>query len=209
MNTTETESDINLLWVAVLVEGVLILLAILLSLLGLYDDTQPISLLSETPLLPTFAYGVISTIPLLCYLAVFHFWHPKFYEPMRQFADESLRPMFAGAGLIELLVISTMAGVGEEMFFRWCLQGGATHFLSVWMPPTTAFVVSLLLISALFGICHWVNGFYLIAATVAGVYFGLVMWWTGSWLVAAMGHALFDFAALVYLQRIPSRPRLI
>ena len=114
-----------------------------------------------------------------------------------------LQPMFATAAIWELLVISIMAGIGEEIFFRWCLQGGAFSTLEPWIGWAPAIGVSLILTSLLFGTCHWVNTTYFLFATLAGLYFGAVMIWTESWPAAAIGHALFDFAALLYIKALP------
>ncbi|MEL7497177.1 MAG: CPBP family intramembrane glutamic endopeptidase [Planctomycetota bacterium] len=193
--------NVNLLWVGILVEGSLMLLAVLISHLNFFDPQQPLAKLGEVPIVNTILMGIVATIPMLGYLLLFHFWRPKFYAPMRQFVDETLRPFFAESGFVELVIISLMAGVGEEIFFRWCLQGGTMALLEPLMGELTAAIISIVAIGVLFGLCHWVNNSYFVIATLAGIYFGLVMWITGSWLIAAISHALFDLAALIYLQR--------
>lgn len=203
----ENSSGVNLLWVGVLVEGGLILLAIGLSTLGLYAPSQPLERLIETDVGSTLIWGALATVPMLVYLVLFHFWHPKFYLPMRRFVDQTLRPMFAHSSWAELVVISLAAGIGEEIFFRWCLQGGLQALLAPTLGILPALLISLFVASVFFGLCHWVNGTYLVVATLAGAYFGWVMWYFDSWLVAAAAHAFFDFIALVYLQH--SKPTTV
>jgi membrane protease YdiL (CAAX protease family) len=113
--------------------------------------------------------------------------------------------MFHRSTLFDFLVISLLAGLGEELLFRWSLQGGITSVLETRIGLTAAVVVGLAAASVMFGICHWVNSAYGITTIVIGAYLGAVMIWSGSWIVPAVAHALYDFVALIYISRLPDQ----
>ena len=210
MTFPSSNSRPNLLLLGFIVEGGLVILALALAWLGLSDQSQPLeSLLGgwshwRTPLL----FGLAATIPMLGYLLLFHFWTPAFMRPMRRFVDLKLKPIFKGASLLEMLVLSLMAGFGEELFFRWCLQGGLTQILTPSIGLVNAIAVGVAVASIVFGACHWVNAGYGITTILVGVYLGMLMVWTGSWLVPAIAHALYDFVAMIYIARAPVKESL-
>jgi len=205
MTFPSSKSRPNLLLLGFTVEGGLVVLALGLAWLGLSDRSQPLqSLLGgwdywRTPLL----IGLAATIPMLGYLLLFHFWEPSFLRPMQRFVELKLKPIFQGASLLEMLTLSLMAGVGEELFFRWCLQGGVTQILSPSIGMFNAIAVGVAVASISFGACHWVNASYGITTILVGVYLGMLMVWTGDWLVPAIAHALYDFVAMIYVARAP------
>ena len=198
---------LNLLMLGILVEGGLVLFALALACVGLSDRSQPLVELTQgwdfwkKPLL----IGTAATIPMLGYLLLFHFWTPSFMRPMQKFVDLKLKPMFKGASLLEMLALSLMAGFGEELFFRWCLQGGITHLLTPPLGAQGAIAVGIVAASIVFGLCHWVNRTYGVTTILVGAYLGMLMVWTGSWVVPAIAHALFDFVAMIYIARWPAK----
>ena len=115
--------------------------------------------------------------------------------------------MFSNSSYLELLVLSVFAGFGEELFFRWCLQGGISSQLEPMLGKSVSIGAGIAIASLMFGICHWVNTVYLVTAFLIGTYLGLTMVWTGTWLVPAISHASFDFIALLYI--VNSRPKSI
>ena len=115
-------------WLAMLVEGGLALLSLALGrLIG-------------QPALGQFrwdahdaALGAAASVPLLVAFLLFERWPLGPLARIKQFLDEVARPMFQESTLLELLLISTAAGWGEEMLFRfatWC-GGGRQPGLSV------------------------------------------------------------------------------
>ena len=207
MTPSDLNARQNLLVLGTIVEGGLVILALGLAWLGLWDQTQPLETLFKSweawkaPAL----LGCVATIPMLAYLVVFHFWTPKFLSPMQRFVDLKLKPLFQGSSLVEMLVLSLMAGFGEELFFRWCLQGGITHLLIPSMGTGGSIAIGVIVASLLFGACHWVNSAYGATTFLVGIYLGMLMVWSGSWLVPAIAHALFDFVAMIYIARWPAR----
>ena len=207
MTSSQQQAPRNLLLLGIIVEGGLVILAIGLAWLGLSDQSQPLKDLLDgwiawkAPVL----MGCIATIPMLGYLVLFHFWTPTFLRPMQQFVDKKLKPLFQGISLVQMLALSLLAGFGEELFFRWCLQGGVTQLLFPSLGAVGAIAIGVVLASVVFGACHWVNAAYGVTTTLVGIYLGMLMVWSGSWLVPAIAHASFDFVAMIYIARWPAR----
>jgi membrane protease YdiL (CAAX protease family) len=110
---------------------------------------------------------------------------------IRRITDEIIRPLFASCTLLELALLSLMAGVGEEMLFRGFLQRALAQWWGVWLGVAVA--------NVLFGLVHCITPTYAVLATLIGAY--LSGWWlaTGNLLVVMVAHGLYDFVALVYL----------
>lgn len=105
--------------------------------------------------------------------------------------EEQVLPMFTGSSIFELAAISLVAGVAEETLFRGVLQtalGASLH-------P----VVALVLVSTLFGLAHFITPSYAVLASLIGFYLGCLLMFFGNLLVPILVHAIYDFAALVYL----------
>ncbi len=203
MADLDSMPDVNVLKLGLIVEGGMLGLALVLGWFGFHDQRQPLNQLDWEFGTRAIVWGLVATLPMLLFLVTFHFWRPAFFEPMRAFVETKIKPMFQRSTLFDFLVISLLAGLGEEMLFRWCLQGGITSVLETRIGLTAAVVVGLVAASVIFGICHWVNSAYGMTTIVIGAYLGAVMIWSGSWIVPAVAHALYDFVALIYISRLP------
>lgn len=199
------EKRTELMRLGLFVEGGLIAVALFLGWLGFYDHRQPLGDKTIEFLVSSLIWGLVATIPMLIYLVVFHYWHPAFYRPMERFVEVHLKPLVKELSLVEMLTISVLAGIGEELFFRWSLQGGLTMLAEPYVGRSIAVAIGLVLASMLFGLGHWVNSCYGITTAVVGAYLGAAMLWTNSWVVPAVAHALFDFVALIYIARSPAK----
>lgn len=188
-------SDVNVVRMAFVVEGGMALVAVFIGWLGFSDHLQPLASIDAQTIGLALKWGSLGTIPLLGYLLVFHFWPVWILRDMRTFVDQHLVPLFRDLRIYHFIVIALLAGFCEEIFFRWCLQGG----IASWIGGHTGVIVGLVVASIVFGTCHWVNFSYAFCTTIVGVYLGLMMHWTGTWLAPAVAHALFDFIALIYI----------
>jgi membrane protease YdiL (CAAX protease family) len=206
MVESESNKGVNIVWIGVLVEIGLCLLGLLLGWLGFYDHQQPINSIQWLTWSDAIPWGLIALLPMLGYLILFHFWTPEFYRPMQRVMDSQLRPMFSNYSYLELLILSIFAGFGEELFFRWCLQGGVTSLLEPTVGTTISIGAGIAIASLIFGVCHWVNKTYAITTTIVGAYLGATMVLAGTWLVPAIAHSAFDFVALIYI--VNSRPKV-
>ncbi len=163
---------------------------------GWMTDTPPLG--SWTWSVVGVLEGVLATLPLLGLLYVVLRWPVGPLRRIKEFSERVLRPLLRSCTVIDLLGLSLLAGLGEEMLFRAALQGMLLHWMSVW--------VAVLVSGVLFGLLHAVTPTYALLAGAIGVYLGLVWYWTDNLLVVTVVHALYDFLALLYLTR--GRPHL-
>ena len=115
----------------------------------------------------------------------------------RNLLDSLLRPLFGKWSILQLLVISVIAGISEEAFFRGAIQGSLADRVGV--------SIALVMVSLLFGAFHLITWAYAIIAAFIGAYLGCLWIWTGNLLTPMITHALYDFAALVYFLRVYRR----
>ena len=136
--------------------------------------------------------GVAATVvPLLGFLWFAHSrWRP--FRRLMIEAQEIVR-VFVESSYSEIALISLLAGLGEEGFFRGVIQSALAGLIG----PTGA----LLIASALFGLGHFVTPTYALIAGFFGFYLGALLFVTGNLLPAIVVHTLYDFVALTYLLR--------
>ncbi len=141
--------------------------------------------------------GTLATGPLL--ITMWGCSRSKFgpFEELMRQVEEQIVPLFLGASTWALLLISVLAGVGEEYLFRGVLQSGLTGWVG--MP------VALGVTSVLFGLAHLITPTYAVFAGLIGAFFGVLGILTGNLLVPIVTHALYDFVALKYLTRTAGR----
>jgi hypothetical protein len=144
-------------------------------------------------------FGIAATLPLLGLLR----WCLRTeWGPMRRLVrlvEAHLTPYLAGASAGGIVLLSLMAGVGEEVLFRGVIQAGLAERLPAWPAVGIA--------ALLFGVAHWLTTSYAVFATLIGVYLGALFLVTGNLLVPAVTHVLYDVVALSILVRLKPDPR--
>jgi len=176
-------------WLACAIEAALLVVALAIA----YPFGQP--LLSDLHWSVTdLLLGLASSVPLL---VLFWWMLRSSLKPLariRRVLVTGLRPLFAPWSLIQLGIISVLAGICEEVLFRSVIQGT----LSTAAGPWTGLIVA----SLIFGAAHLVTVAYGIIAAAIGVYLGL-LWLLGeNLLIPIVAHAAYDFVALVYFLRV-------
>jgi uncharacterized protein len=138
-------------------------------------------------------WGCAATGPML----LAYFWLLRsdrgFAASIRQFFEHVIRPVFGGWSLLQLAVISLLAGVCEEALFRGALQSG--------LAPRIGQIPALLVASAAFGLAHPISKEYIITAALIGVLLGGSLLLTNNLLTPIVAHALYDFCALTWFLR--------
>lgn len=110
-------------------------------------------------------------------------------------------PLFRGASTFQLIVLSLVAGIGEEALFRGVLLGWLGKFMNPWL--------ALGISGVLFGLGHLITPTYALLAGMLGCYLGFLVMSYDNLLVAIVAHALYDYVALNYLLgRQPDHGRL-
>jgi uncharacterized protein len=165
--------------------------AILAFLLGqpLFGDLQWclrdlwLGILASLPLFALFFWLLHSSLPAL--------------ERIGEFLEAHVRTVFEHWAIWQLAVISLLAGVCEEVFFRSVFQGGLARHIGT--------IPALVVASVTFGCFHWVTKTYAVIATLIGAYLGVLWLAAGNLLAPITTHAVYDFVALIYFLR-GSRP---
>ena len=138
-------------------------------------------------------YGVLATLPLLALLR----WCLRTeWRTMRRLVagvEEHLAPYLAGTSAGGIVLVSLLAGIGEEVLFRGVLQAGIAERLPAWLAVGIA--------ALLFGVAHWLMLSYAVFAAIIGAYLGILFLITGNLLAPAVTHALYDVVALSILAR--------
>ena len=176
---------------AILVEGGLLAGA---SLLGWMIDQPPLLHFAWT--IQGVLWGIAATVPIVGLFFLFQRWPIGPLKRIQNFSEQVIRPLLAPCSLIDLLGISVLAGLGEEMLFRGVLQAAFTGWFNVWVGVTVA--------SLLFGGLHAITFTYAVLAAVMGAYLGCVWLYADyNLLVVIIAHALYDFVVLLWLLRGP------
>lgn len=137
--------------------------------------------------------GAMASLPLLVGLL----WVSRSRWPpivrLRRTVDEVVDHLFAGSTLLDLAVISALAGAGEEALFR--------GFVQTAIAEVSGTGVGVMVAALLFGLTHFISPSYAAYATLVGVYFGFLLNASDNLLVPVLAHALYDFIALAFLIR--------
>lgn len=139
------------------------------------------------------AIGVLSAVPPLIIMISLRrvSWAPL--RGLNDLVDNKLMPMFRGLSMVDLAILSFAAGWGEELLFRGLIQAEIAYH--------TSFGIGLITASLVFALLHFLSPAYFVLAFVVSLYFGWLYWVTGSLWVPILGHAVYDFAMLAFLQR--------
>jgi len=100
-----------------------------------------------------------------------------------------IKDIFDTMHLSDVIIISLLAGIGEELLFRGVVQAK----------------YGIVAASIIFGLMHSVSFAYVIVTIVMGFYIGVIYSAGGSLLIPIQLHFIYDLAALVYLKYVIKR----
>jgi membrane protease YdiL (CAAX protease family) len=138
-------------------------------------------------------WGIAACIPLVAGMFALRGLKTGPVGRLNQVVDRFVVPLFARCTLLDFALISIVGGLGEELLFRGLIQAVLTNWLGV----TAGIVIA----SLLFGLAHIITPTYAVLAALIGAYLGWVWIAAGNLLAPIVAHALYDFAALIYLTR--------
>jgi membrane protease YdiL (CAAX protease family) len=138
-------------------------------------------------------WGIAACIPLLAGMFVLRGLRSGPLGRLNRVVDQFVAPLFAKCTLLDFALISIVGGLGEELLFRGLIQAALTNWLGV--------AAGIVIASLLFGLAHIITPTYAVLAALIGVYLGWVWIAADNLLAPIVAHALYDFAALVYLTR--------
>ena len=172
----------KLLGLALLVEGVAFILALVLArmwdiaLFPLFDNLLRDCLIGIA--------GAAIPFALFCFSMSEKARAIPIIRSLRKTITGDIRVLFASTTFIDICLISIVAGVAEELLFRGVIQ-------AKW---------GIIAASILFGLLHSVTPAYILLATVIGFYIGLLYHMFQSLLIPIQLHCIYDFGALIYLR---------
>jgi len=143
------------------------------------------------------AGGVLACVPMLLMLAGCLLWPWEPLVSIKRLSAEVVRPLFRPCSLLELALISIVAGASEEGLFRGLFQP--------LLAPVVGPALAVVLTAILFGAMHPLTLSYAVLATLIGAYLGFIYLTGGNLLTVIIAHALYDFVALAILCRAPLR----
>jgi membrane protease YdiL (CAAX protease family) len=137
--------------------------------------------------------GIAATVSLALLLAWFMRTQWSAVAELRRSQIEFLSEIGFDLTPARILLLSLVAGISEELFFRGVLQTVIDRHSSI--------LIAIVLTNIVFGALHARTPFYAIAAGFAGAYFGFLFWETGSLAAPIIAHAAYDYVALEWARR--------
>ena len=183
----------TLLLLAVVFEGGLGLLAVAL---GWWLGPKPLESIGWS--FSAAAWGAAASLPMLLAMSICVRVPLGPFVKLVWVMEELIVPMFRRCRVRHLLLISALAGLGEEMLFRGLIQ----ETTAGWVGGPLGIWAGLLVASLLFGAVHPITPTYAVLAGLMGLYLGWLWIATGNLLVPITAHAVYDFVALVYLVKV-------
>jgi len=144
--------------------------------------------------------GLACCLPLLGFYGWAMQTEFRAFAEVRELLTRRFLPLMHGWSWLHIAAISAVAGFCEECLFRGSLQMGLGAALG--QPGALIFA------SVAFGLCHALTPTYAIAATLIGIFLGWESRATGGLGAPIITHAVYDFVALLYLQRWHRSPRV-
>lgn len=106
-----------------------------------------------------------------------------------------MRPLFTPLALWQLIAISMLAGVGEELLFRAFLQPFIGAYSHVW--------IGIALASIIFALMHFMSWLYFILTLIMGLLLGVGYYLSQSLVFVIVWHSTYDLIALWVLVHAP------
>jgi membrane protease YdiL (CAAX protease family) len=140
------------------------------------------------------AWGMLATIPTFAIFWLTYRYPIGSLRKIREFLSRELAPFLSNLYWYDLILLSILAGVSEELLFRGLLQpwigrachsDGAGQFLS----------------NLAFGVVHWVTSLYALLACVIGNYLSWLMTLTkpNNLLTPIVTHTIHDYLAFLVI----------
>lgn len=106
-----------------------------------------------------------------------------------------LQPLFARLALWQLVLISALAGIGEELVFRAFLQPFISSYSNMW--------VGLIAASLVFALLHFMSWIYFVLAFAMGLLLGAAYQLSQGLVLVMVWHGVYDLLALWVLVHAP------
>jgi uncharacterized protein len=185
-----------LLRLAVIFEGGLVLLALILAWLFRVDLVAALR-----PDGAAILAGALGAVPPFLLLVTSDWLKIPALERIKRIVLESLGPPLAACRWYDLIVVAVLAGFAEELLFR----GVAQPLCERWLPAAHGWKLAggLILPNVAFALLHLITPTYAILAGAMGVYFGILLDVMGpsNLLAPILAHGLYDYWGFLIIVR--------
>ena len=120
---------------------------------------------------------------------------PRLRPVSMEVVMQNLRAMFLNLTWPQIIVLSVLAGIGEELLLRAWLQ--------TWLHTKTGPWLAIFLASLVFGLLHFMNIAYVLITFVAGVVLGVAFYYSNSLILVATAHVVYDVCAFAMIVKFP------
>jgi len=172
----------------------LVLCGVILAIV--FEEHSAISIFIITkPLISSLLIG--SALGILLFLGIWLLMR-KLANYFLELTDISrqLNVFFRNFSYPQIIVISVVAGVGEELLFRGVIQNYLVYLTNLWL--------GIVLAALIFGVLHYLNRSYVVFATLIGVMIGYLYHHTNDLYLVMSLHAVYDFCAFTAIIKFPT-----
>jgi len=118
-------------------------------------------------------------------------------KEMARMLDLVLGPALKQCSLLDIVLIATLAGIGEELMFRCVVQAAVAAVVG----GNWGMIAGLAVAAMSFGLLHPLTRAYIVLASIFGLLLGVLWLATDNLLVPIVAHGWYDSLALAYLAR--------
>lgn len=107
----------------------------------------------------------------------------------------TLHILFQNLSWLQIVILSLLAGIGEELLIRGVLQSWLVSVTGPWVGIVTA--------SLIFGLLHYMTKVYVVLTFALGMLFGLAFHFSDSILLVMIAHTVYDIFAFAMIVKFP------
>jgi len=108
---------------------------------------------------------------------------------------QNLRAMFANFTWPQIIAISILAGISEELLMLGLLQTGLQYYLNPFL--------SIVLVALIFGFMHFMNFTYMLLTFFGGLILGVAFYLSESLIMVVIAHTVYDICAFALIVKFP------
>ncbi|MFT6407017.1 MAG: membrane protease YdiL (CAAX protease family) [Arenicella sp.] len=139
-------------------------------------------------------YGVILGLAVYFLGFIASCWRYTKTQAMQDLLN-TLHQLFRNFTWRQIIVVSILAGIGEELLIRAVLQ--------TFLVNATGPVWGIIGASLIFGLLHFMTKTYVLLTFTLGLLFGLAFHFSGSIVLVMIGHTVYDIAAFAMIVKFP------
>jgi len=168
--------------------GVLILIAFGISMWSGYP--KGVGDISIKPVLQGSFLGAVLFMLMVFVGRYLHIYVPSYRDLVLE-----LRQLFSELSWSNIIVLSVMAGVSEELLFRGVIQ---SYLMSITSP-----LIAVIISASLFGVMHCYSRLYIVVTLIFGLFIGWLYYESQSLLLIVTLHAVYDVLAFASIVKYP------